>query len=220
MRGHRNWAFWAVAAGVLGIVATLLTDAQGSLTDLERRSGAEVVELVDRAGYHAGAVAGYLALACLLVAAAGWRRWAEDRVDNSLAARVVTPAFIASAGAMVIAYGFKGAMAIYLPGGINEGDFPNSGLYVLFAINDLGPFLAWWGVAVAAGAVAWLSLRERVLPAWLGVVSALAFLAPAGFLAGTGLTGFAGVVGPLWLVIAGAGLALGRMDAVAAGRSG
>lgn len=106
------WAVWGVAAGVLGFVAHLATDPQGSLTEAERQSGAAAVDLVDRSNYHVGAVAGFLAVACLLVAAAGWRRMLEARSDG-LAARVVPTALVAAAGAMTIGYGFKGAMAVY-----------------------------------------------------------------------------------------------------------
>ncbi len=108
---------------------------------------------------------------------------------------------------MVIAYGVKGALAVYLPGGINQGDYPPEGLYTLFMIDDLAPFFAWWGVAVAAAGVAWLSLRHRLLPRWIGVLSALAFVLPTAFLAITGLTGFAGATGPIWLLVASIGVA-------------
>lgn len=202
-----RWAAWGVAAGVLGFVAHLATDPQGSLTLAQRQEGVPVVDLVDRADYHIGAAAGFLAVACLLVAAAGWRRMAEGWGD-ALAARVVPSALVAAAGAMTIGYGFKGAMAVYLPGGINDGDFPREALYPLFMVNDLAPFFAWLGVIVAAGAVAVLALRARVLPRWIGAVSVLAVLPPLGFLLGTGLTGFSGVTGPIWLAVVSAGILL------------
>lgn len=201
------WQLWGAGAGALGIVAHLLTDPQGDLTTAQRRGGAEVVDLVDRGLYHVGAVTGFLAVGCLLLAAVGWRRFAERNSGGSLAAGLVPVALVASAGAMIVGYGFKGTMAIYLEGGVNEGEFPAEGLYPLFMINDLGPFLAWQGVTLAAAALSWLSLRDRLLPRWVGVVSALAFLAPIGFLLATGLTGFPGVAGPLWLVIVSLGLA-------------
>lgn len=199
------WAWWGVGAGLLGAIGHLVT--QPKITTADRSTGADVVGLLDRGGYHVGALAGFLAVACLLLTAAGWRRWAERRALDNLAARLVPLALIASAGAMIIAYGVKGALAIYLPGGINQGDFPPEGLYSLFMIDDLAPFFAWWGVVVAGAGAAWLSLRDRLLPKWIGVVSALAFIAPVAFLAITGLTGFAGVPGPLWLIVASAGVA-------------
>lgn len=204
------WPWWGVAAGILGAAAHLLSDPQGSLVPAQRQTGAEVIELVDRIHYHFGAITGFLAVGCLLVLAVAWQRWIEQSAPANLAARVVPVALVASAGAMIIGYGFKGAMAVYLPGGLDAGDYPAEGLYTLFMINDLGPFLAWWGVAVAAAAMAWLGLRHHLLPGWIGIVSALAALAPAVFLAVTGLTGFAGIVGPLWLLIVSVGLASRR----------
>jgi len=62
----------------------------------------------------------------------------------------------------------------------------------------------------AAGAVAWMALRERTISRWIGVVSVLPVLAVLGMTVGTGLPGFPGVVMPLWLVVTGLGLALGR----------
>jgi hypothetical protein len=209
------WAWWGAAAGLLGAAGHLFS--QTTITSDQRRSGTDVVGVLDRAGYHIGAVAGFLAVACLLLAAAGWRRWGERRAPENLAARLIPMALTAGAGAMIIAYGVKGALAIYLPGGINQADFPLESLYTLFMIDDLAAFMAWWGVAVAAAGAAWLGLRQRLLPRWIGVVSAIAFVLPTAFLAITGLTGFAGVVGPVWLVVASIGMARlrsveGRVD--------
>lgn len=202
---RETWAWWGAAAGLLGVVGHLVT--QPTLTVAQRRTGPDVLTVVDRGGYHLGAAAGFLAVACVLVAAAGWRRWGERRAPENLCARLIPLGLIASAGAMIIGYGVRGALAIYLPGGINQGEFPPEGLYTLFMIDDLAPFFAWWGVAVAAAAAAWASLRHRLLPRWIGVVSTLAFVLPAGFLVITGLTGFAGLPGPLWLLVTSVGVA-------------
>ena len=209
-RRANRWALWGVAAGVLGFVGHLGSDPQGSLTPAQRRTGSAVLDLVSRSSYHAGALAGYLAVACLLVFAVGWRRWAEHHAPDVLAARVVPAALAASAAAMIVGYGFKGSLSVYLPGGLDAGDYPAEGLYPLFMVNDLAPFFAWWGVAIAAAAVAWLALRERLVVRWVGAISVLAALAPLTFLAVTGLTGFAGVVGPVWLLLASVGMARRR----------
>lgn len=209
-RRSNRWALWGVAAGSLGFLGHLAFDPQGSLTPEQRRTGLGVLDLVSRSGYHAGAVAGYLAVACLLVFAVAWRRWSEEVAPGVLAARLVPAALSASAAAMIVGYGFKGSLAVYLPGGLDAGDYPGEGLYTLFMINDLAPFFAWWGVAVASAGVAWLAFGERLVVRWVGVVSVLAALAPLAFLAVTGLTGFAGVVGPIWLVLASLGMARRR----------
>jgi hypothetical protein len=205
------WPWWGAAAGLLGAVATGI-DPQSGLSPEDRALGASVVEQVDRAGYHIGAVLGFAAVGCLIVTAVGWWRWAGAVAPASLAARTVAGGMLASAGALILGYGFKGSMAVYLPGGINDDEFPAEGLYALFMINDLAPYMAWWGVAVAAGAVAWLALRERYLPRWMGVVSVLALLPPLALLALSGLTGLPGATAPVWLAVVSVGMAVRRSD--------
>lgn len=210
---HRSnrWALWGVAAGVLGFLGHLGADPQGSLTPEQRRTGAAALDLVSRTSYHVGAVTGFLAVGCLLVFSVGWRRWSERHAPEVLAGRLVPAALTASAAAMIIGYGFKGSLAVYLPGGLDAGDYPPEGLYPLFMVNDLAPFFAWWGVAVAAVGVAWLAFGgERLVVRWVGAVSVLAALAALAFLVATGLTGFAGVVGPAWLTLTSIGMARRR----------
>jgi len=200
------WPLWGAAAGALGAFGHAVM--QPFTTPAQRGSGLAVLGVLDRALYHAGSVAGFLAIICLLVVTAGWWRWIERETPGDLVARMLPLAFLASAASMIFGYGVKGNLAIYLRGGINQTDLPPEGLYVLYIIDDLAAFIAWWGVAVGAGAVALLSLRDGLLPRWIGAMSALVFLAPFGFLVLTGLTGFSGVVGPLWLIALGIGLAL------------
>jgi hypothetical protein len=201
-----QWPLWGVAAGVLGYIGHLITDDNPVSND-RRLSVEEVVASLDRGNYHVGVVAGMLAVFCLLVYIAGWRRWADRQMDDSLAASVVSLAMTASAGAMILGYGFKGALAVYLPGGMDDGSHTTEGLYSLFMFLDFAPYIAWYGVAMAAAAMAWLSLKERQLPVWFGVLSAIFVIVPFGYLVATGLPGFPGVVDPLWLIITSIGLA-------------
>ena len=208
MRANR-WAWWGVAAGVLGIVANMVTDPITALTNAQRQTGAAVLGQVSRLDFQIGAVAGFLAVGCLLAFTAGWRQWSERQGPPASAARLVAAALTASAGAMIIGYGVKGPLAIYLPGGIDANTYPRDGLYALFMLNDSAPYFAWWGVAIAAGGVAWLAFRERLVVRWVGVLSVLAVVIVLVWLA-VGLTDFAGVAGPCWLVLASVGLARRR----------
>ncbi len=201
-----RWALWGLGAGLLGVIANMVTDPIIALTDAEKRQGVSVLNYVHRALFQVGAVTGILAVACVLAFAAGWRQWSERQGAPTSAARLVGLGLVASAGAMIIGYGLKGSLAIYLPGGINAHTYPNQGLYTLFMMNDSLPYLAWWGVIVAAGSVVWLAFRERLVVRWVGVISALAVLAALTWLALTGLADFAGIVGPVWLAIASVGL--------------
>lgn len=200
------WPLWGAAAGALGVIAHILS--MPALTEEERGTGVEVVGLLESGNHHVGVVAGMLAVFCLLALASGWRRWLAVRAPGSLAAGIVPLAFVASAGALILAYGFKGMLAIYLPGGMDEGSHPAEGLYTLFILDDMSAFMGWYGVAMAAGALAWVSLRERRLPIWFGVVSGLFALIPAVILFAVALPGFPGVIEPLWLIISGVGMAL------------
>ncbi|MFI1567150.1 hypothetical protein ACH4ZX_29580 [Streptomyces sp. NPDC020490] len=190
-----RWPLFGVAAGLLGTVATLVTDVHPE----ERPGGftSTVISDVSRTKAHAGIVAGFLVVALLLVLAGAWRRRVEPQVPGSTAAHVVS-----------------GALAVYLPGGMDAGAFDRAGLYVLFMLNDFGSFIGWLGVVVAAGAIAWMALRERTVSRWIGAVSVLPVLVVTGFVSATGLPGFQGIVGPLWLVVAFLGLSFGRSPIV------
>ena len=111
---------------------------------------------------------------------------------------------------MILAYGFKGSMAVYLSGGIDEGSMAAEGLYSVFMFLDFAPYIAWWGVAFAATTMVWLSFRDRLLPRWVGAISVPFALLPIAAVAGTGLRGVPGVVDGLWLLIVSLGVGLGR----------
>jgi hypothetical protein len=206
--GRRNlWALWGVPAAILGFASSFIT---ASYDGLDTTTGPQIIEQLDRSNYHLGIVLGIGAALCLLITAAGWQRWAAQQTGDSLAARLVPLAFTASAGAMMLGYGFMGSLAVYLPGGMDEEYHAAEGLYSVFMFLDFAPFIAWWGAAFAAIGIAWLSLRERTLPLWFGIVSALFALIPIGFMSITGLPGFPGVIDPLWLLILSAGMAIRR----------
>ena len=208
--GRRStWALWGTAAGLLGVVTNFV--AQPSVDDEQRKAGAAaVIEATSREPYHIAAIAGFGAVVCLLFFAAGFRRWSERQASDSLPLRVVPLALVASAAALIAAYGVKGQLAAYLDGGFNGGIFTEDALYTFVLLDDLAGYFSWWGVAVAAACIAWLSFRERLVVRWVGALAVLAALAPIGFLFAFGFTGFAGVVAPVFLIPAGIGMALRR----------
>ncbi len=200
------WPLFGTAAGVLGAIGHLFTDQK--LTDEERASGAAVIDALNRADFHIGVVAGLAAVVSLLIFTAGWRRWIAGYAPDSIAGEMISLALVASAGAMLLGYGFKGSLAVYLPGGMDGGSYPDENLLSVFMFNDFAPYIAWYGVAMAALGVAWFSLYQHRLPIWFGIVSAIFAVVPIGFLVATGLPGFPGVVDPFWMVIFGIGLAV------------
>lgn len=202
-RPSRAWPLWGVAAGVFGVVATVFTTQQSGI-------GPDRAAALAPGGYHLGGAVGYLAVACLLVLSACWRTAANRVAPGAAAVRVVADGLTASAAGLSLGYGWKLAMAVYLPGGLNQHGFGKEGMFFYYMLNDFGGYLGWLGVVVAAGAVAWLGFRLRLVPIWLAVVSLLPPLAVLVMSLGLSIAGYAGTVGPVWLIVASAGLALGR----------
>jgi hypothetical protein len=200
-----RWPLWGLAAGALGLIATVFTN-QAVHHD---RVGREALGHLSGTTLHVGGALGYVAVACLLVFAGCWRVRVCRAVPDSAAARVVADGLVASAAALVLGYGWKLALAIYLPGGIDSKEFGNEAKFIYFVLNDFGAFIGWLGVIVSAGAIAWLALRDKMLPTWLGVLSVLPVLAVAFMDAGLSVAGYQGIVGPIWLILAGAALTFG-----------
>lgn len=211
--GRARWPLLGVAAGVLGIAATLVSDVH-PLVEQGQGYTSEYLDDVPRMMAHISIVTGFAAVALLLVLAAAWRRRVEPRLPGSTAAHVVPHALTASAGALTLGYAWKGSLALYLPGGVEAGGFDAAGLYTMFVLNDFGSFIGWLGVVVAAGAIAWMGLRERTVSRWIGAISLLPVVVVAGAVCATGLPGFQGVIGPVWLTVASLGLAFGRSTIV------
>lgn len=204
---HRaTWALWGTAAGIGGVLTNLVFVPD--VGDAMRKKGdaSSVVGALDQGMYQLSAIAGFLTVACLLLFAAGLGRWAKAQSSDSLALRTAPTALVASAGALIAAYGVKGMLASYLPGGFNEDSYSDAGRYFYFLLDDLAGYYSWWGVAMAAACIAVLGLRERLVPRWVGALGALTALVPLVFLVTVGFTGFSGIIAPVFLVIAGVGL--------------
>ena len=196
---HRvSWAWWGVAGGLTGL-ALILLDQQSRLPD--GPFGPEVAELLNRANYHLTSGIGLVVVLCLTMFATGWRRWAtENRRD--LAALAVAPATAVTATLVLLGTGIKAALAEYVVGASNAGHFTTEGVYALFVLDDSAAYFAWWGVQIAAGLVAWLSFRDRTLPAWFGVVTVIVLLPTLVVFATIGALNGAGATGPIWLILA------------------
>ena len=206
-----TWALWGTGAGVAGILTNLVFAP--SIGDELRRSGTpeEVLAELSRSNYHLSAITGFIAVACLVLFAAGLSRWAKAQASDSLALRAAPMALLASAGALIAAYGVKGQLASYLEGGFNDFSYADDARYVYFLLDDLAGYYGWWGVIVAIACLSVVAFRERLVPRWIGALGVLVVLVPAGMLLAFGFTGMSGIVGPLFCVIAGIGLARQRV---------
>jgi hypothetical protein len=200
------WPWLGVLTGVGGLVATALTDLHVDVGDDVTTQA--VVNEVSQGNAHIGVVVGYITVALLLVTAASWRGHIECRLPDSTAARVVSLGMIAAAGALSLGYGWKGALAIYLPDGNEPNTFDETGLYVYYMLNDFGAYIGWLPVVIGAGAVAWMGLKERSLPLWIGAFSVLPVLGVVLATGITGLPGFPALMAVPWLIVVFAGLGL------------
>ncbi len=209
--GRAVWPWVGVGAGVAGFIGTRLGDIHVPTDGGEAPMTMAAVSEISQRAAHLSIVAGFITVALLLVLAAMWRGTIEPQLPGSNATRVVTQALTAAAGALMLGYGWKGASAIYHADGMDHGTYDEMGLYIYYILNDFGSYIGWFGVTVAAGAIAWLSLRERALPLWIGIWSCVPVLAVIGFTGGTGLPGFPGVVSQIWMAVAFAGMAFSRI---------
>jgi hypothetical protein len=210
----RAWPLWAVAAGMLGFVATVLTDARaGDTSDPDYTVTVTDIPALDHELFRIGGMVGYVCVAALLVLAAVWQRRVSQKHSWSLGAPVVTFGLVAAAAALTLAYGWKGALGDYLHGAMEEGTYDDQGLYTYYVMNDFSPYIGWVPVTVALGGLAWMAFRERLVSRGLGAFAG--FMAIALY-AVVGITGVPGLpfLSSLCLVVVGVWLAVGRSPIV------
>jgi hypothetical protein len=205
-RGRRKWPLFGVGAGVCGLAAALLAappDAgQGG-------AGVAVLDELERGDHHLAFVLGLVSVGCLLVASTGWKRWADERAGDDLAARTIPTALAATATLNVVGTAMAGSLALHLPGGADEGLLSAEGQLAHLHHLELGLLLGWWTTVVAALCVAGLAFRGRgVLPPWMGVVSVALALPVIGVAGVAAMPGLPGLVMPVWLVVISAGMVL------------
>lgn len=211
-------ATWPLAGAVAGIASLVAAMAgMASITEEQYLEGVGVIGDLERGGYHVSFLLGLVGVAALFVAAAGWRRWAQHRAGDDLAAGAIATALSATATVNIVGYSLAGALALYLDGGMDGGTMSDEALFVNFAYLDFGTLFGWWGAVLAAGCVAVLALRRRILPRWMGIVSAVAVAIPVGLAVFTSLPGMPGFIMPLWLVAISVGMALSRTAGASVG---
>lgn len=209
-RGRRaRWPLFASAAGLLGFVGTIVLDGRMVMEDGVKLNH-ELFTDLDPMTYRLSMVTGYLAVVMLLVLAANWRRRVEPRLPGSTAAHLVPLGLVASAAGLTYGYGWKGALGNYMPGGMEDGAYDDSGLYVYYLLNDFGAWIGWLGVVVVAGAFAYLALKERAISRWIGFFSLLPVVQTTLMVVGIGVPGVPALLGPIWLFVAGLGLYFGK----------
>lgn len=204
------WPLWATLGGALGIVSTIVSDARaGDTSDMDYTVTVKDMAALDHVPFRIGGLTGYVCVAVLLIFAAIWHRRVAQRFSWSLGAPIVTFGLIASAAALTLAYGWKGALGNYLHGASEAGVYDDEGLYTYYVMNDFSPYIAWLPILVAAGGLAWMAFREGLVSKGLGACSALLVVLTVGAVAITGVPGLP-FVSMLGLTIGGIWLAVGR----------
>lgn len=208
------WPLWAVLAGAAGMIGTVATDLRPD-AELEAiaRGESHAVVPADMIGLdptlaRIGFLAGLVAILALIVFAAAWRRRVETRFSRSTAAHVVSIGFVASAGALILGYGWRGALANYL--GPEAGLYGEEGLFVYYMLTDFGGYIPWCGLLASALAVAWMAWIERSVSRVLGSVATVFGVLTLGAVVVSGVPGLPGVIMPFWLAVTGLWLAVGR----------
>lgn len=210
----RAWPLWASAAGALGLFATVITDERaGDTSDMDYTVTVKDMAALDHEMFRIGGAVGFACVAALLVLAAIWNRRVSQKHTWSLGAPVVTFGLVAAAGALTLAYGWKGALGTYLHGAMEEGTYDDQGLYIYYVMNDFSPYLAWFPVTVALLGLAWMAFRERLVSRGLGAFAGLTSVALYGAVVVTGVPGLP-FASSLCLVVVGIWLALGRSKIV------
>jgi hypothetical protein len=209
-RHPSRWALWGAAAGVCGVLTNFVFSASISQATRESGNVSAMLDEVDRLSYHLAVVSGIAAVALLICFAAAFARWARAQPSTSLALGVAPLGLVASAATLIGAYGVKGQLASYLPGGFNDVGYSEESLAVYYLLDDLAGYFGWWGVTVFFGAVVVLAFRERLIARWVGGIAVLAVVVPVIFLVAFGFPGFAGLIGPVLLVVVATGIAFQR----------
>jgi hypothetical protein len=208
-RSRPRWPLFGVAAGVAALASAMVS--MPDLTEEDAALGVDAIDTLDRGPYHVAFLLGLVAIACLFVASTGWKRWADQRAGDDLAARTIPTALGATAAVNIIGVSMTGSMALYLAGGTDEGWLSREGVFANFNYLDFGLLLGWWGAVVAALCVAALAFgRRRLLPRWMGAVSVLFVLPPIGMAIAMGLPGMPGLTMPIWLVVISVGMMFSR----------
>lgn len=203
------WPLLISASGALALASAFLEGRPESDPSFEYPVNAEDLLLIDPLPYRISGALGFVLALLLLVTAAVWRHRVERRFTGSIGASLVGYGVLATAALVTLAYGWRGAVGDYFPGGPEEDTYDLEGLYNYFILTDFSPYIAFVPLVASAYGLAWMAFRERLVSRGLGAAAGL--LATGGLIASfvTGVPGIPGAV-VMGLLPAGIWLAFGR----------
>lgn len=194
-RGSRAWAIAGISSGALLLISTFLpfpTVTPAMLRtpsdDLVRVLGDDAATIYVRNGLS------WLCIALLVVFVCGLYRHLGDLLPGGTTAVVALAGGVATAGALLIAYGLLAQIAAVSA----EGRDPTV-VASVYSVGDGLAYGAWTGLGLVTGAVAMAS-RHGAVGRGVGVFSAVV---TAVFAAMAFFPFLAWAVAALWLIIAG-----------------
>lgn len=203
------WPLLISLTGVVGLVALFADERPDNSADFDYPVTAEHILELDWVTYRVSLVAGYLLVLLMVASAVVWRQKVERRFSGSAGATAVGYGVLASTALVALAYGWRGAIGNYWPGGPEENTYDTEGLYNYYVMNDFTPYIAFVPLLASAYGLCWMAFREGLVSKPLG---ALAGILATALLLVTFLTGVPGLPAMIvaGLVVAGVWLAFGR----------
>ena len=209
-RRFTAWPLWATACGVLGLVS-LLSESRpdGNGTGFDYPVTAEDAVSVGHEAFRVAGVTGYLTALALLALAALWHHRVTRRFPGSAGSTLVSYSLVATAALTTLAFGWRGALGNYPPGGPEADTYDTEGLYTYFVMNDFSPYIGFVPLLGACYGLAWMAFFEGLVSKPLGGLAALLATVLLGMVAVTGVPGLP-ALSLVGLVIVGVWLAVGR----------
>jgi hypothetical protein len=133
---------------------------------------------------------------------AGFVRFLTSRTPRGSSAGQLARIGMSAAVGLTIAVAVL--KAIYrggLPDHVDHAMYTKEAVAVLDVVVGQFQYTGLWPLTLVMAAVTALAFVHRTLPRWFGVVSALVLVATLAMALGLGLPYFAGLVGPVWLVV-------------------
>lgn len=208
-RRFTAWPLLISASGALALVAAFLEGRPDNDPSFEYPLTAEDLLSIDPLPYRISGALGFVLALLLLVTAAVWRHRVERRFTGSVGASLVSFGVLATAALVTLAYGWRGAVGDYFPGGPEEDTYDLEGLYNYYILTDFSPYIAFIPLVASAYGLTWMAFRERLVSRGLGAAAGLLATGGLVFSFVTGVPGIPGAV-VMGLLPAGIWLAFGR----------